>query len=171
MRSAPGRRLTAGGTHSGRILFAQVSERRIDGFFLHNYEYIHRNYQYRLISPKYFLGPAPGFVPLNGTADFAAGHGRHSGKTQAVRSEDHVKKFAAATNAVPVKLREILLFPNPLARTMGLRHQRARRLRPFARRFLITFLPPGVLMRTRNPWVLFRLLLLGRNVGFIVQSF
>jgi hypothetical protein len=36
-----------------------------------------------------------------------------------------------------------------------------RRLRPLARRRLITARPPGVAMRSRNPCVLFRRLLLG----------
>jgi hypothetical protein len=36
-----------------------------------------------------------------------------------------------------------------------------RRFRPFARRRLITARPPGVAMRSRNPCVLFRRLLLG----------
>ena len=35
------------------------------------------------------------------------------------------------------------------------------RLRPLARRRLMTLRPPGVAMRARKPWVLFLLILLG----------
>jgi hypothetical protein len=35
---------------------------------------------------------------------------------------------------------------------------------------LMTFCPPLVLMRTRNPWSFFLFLLFGRNVGFMIFS-
>ena len=44
----------------------------------------------------------------------------------------------------------------------------ASRFRPLARRLLITRRPFFVDMRTRNPWVLFREVLLGLNVLFIL---
>lgn len=43
-----------------------------------------------------------------------------------------------------------------------------RRLRPLARRALITARPPGVAMRARKPWVRLRLIMLGWNVLFMV---
>ena len=42
--------------------------------------------------------------------------------------------------------------------------------RPFALLRLITFRPFGVLIRTRKPWVRFRLLLLGWYVRFMTSS-
>jgi hypothetical protein len=43
------------------------------------------------------------------------------------------------------------------------------RLRPFCRRRFSTRRPPLVRMRTRNPWVLFRLRLFGWNVRFMLS--
>jgi hypothetical protein len=34
----------------------------------------------------------------------------------------------------------------------------------------MTFRPPGDFIRIRKPWVFFRFLTLGRNVGFMVSS-
>ena len=48
--------------------------------------------------------------------------------------------------------------------------QTVRRWRPFARRLLITFWPSAVLMRFRNPWQVFRLLLFGWYVRFMVLA-
>ena len=45
----------------------------------------------------------------------------------------------------------------------------ARRFRPLARRRLITNRPFLVAIRTRNPWVLFRDVLLGWNVLFMTH--
>lgn len=47
------------------------------------------------------------------------------------------------------------------------RPQALSRIRPFARRALITALPPRVFMRARKPWVRFRFTSLGWNVRFI----
>ena len=43
----------------------------------------------------------------------------------------------------------------------------AKLLRPLDRRLRRTFLPPGVAIRARNPWVLMRLILDGWNVHFM----
>lgn len=49
------------------------------------------------------------------------------------------------------------------------RYQAARRLRPLARRLLITCLPPLVAIRARKPWLRFRFNTLGWNVLFIAM--
>jgi hypothetical protein len=49
-------------------------------------------------------------------------------------------------------------------------NQTVRRWRPLARRRLITFWPSAVLMRFRNPWQVFRLLLFGWYVRFTVRA-
>jgi hypothetical protein len=56
----------------------------------------------------------------------------------------------------------------PLARPEAL-PQTASRFRPFWRRRLSTRRPPCVRMRTRKPWVRFRLRLLGWNVLFMIE--
>lgn len=49
--------------------------------------------------------------------------------------------------------------------------QAASRLRPFARRLLMTACPVRVFMRTRNPWVRARLTLLGWKVLLLIIQF
>jgi len=55
----------------------------------------------------------------------------------------------------------------PVRRLRQAINQTLRRLRPFARRALMTRRPPGVFMRARKPWVRTRLILLGWYVLFM----
>jgi len=84
---------------------------------------------------------------------------------QAETAATHPSTFLIDTEEFPA-------VPEPMLRPeagAGLgRHHTPRRLRPLARRRAITCLPRRVLMRTRKPWVFFRLRLLGWNVRFMV---
>ena len=74
------------------------------------------------------------------------------------------RKTRRKSPAVPTRSRG----RSPARDGRGPTAQAAIRFRPFWRRLFRTRRPPLVLIRTRNPWVLFRFRLFGWNVRFIV---
>jgi hypothetical protein len=153
---------------SRKIAFAQVSPcRRLDVFF-GDQEKIHRIYQQILVPSEQCSHSASDLVALDGVPDFLAGDNGHPGMAEPVGKIDQVKIFSSGTDAAFVKIVKIFLLADPLERTIAFYHQTARRFRPFCLLLLMTFCPPLVLMRTRNPWSFFLFLLFGRNVGFII---
>ena len=107
--------------------------------------------------------------------------GRRTGRGVAGAAEGHRPKPAAhaigiANDGAGLRRRTSRLGVRHGCACLGLRHRRltahadqvalvrtvgTNRLRPLARRLLMTLRPPGVLMRARKPWDRFRLMLLG----------
>jgi hypothetical protein len=131
-------------------------------------ENIQRIFQQILVPSKQFPDPAPNLVAMNGVPDLLAGDRSHPGMAQLVGEIDQIEIFPSGATASLVKLGEFRFLTDPFARTIALYHQTARRFLPFARRLLMTFCPPLVLMRTKKPWSFFLFLLFGLNVGFIL---
>ena len=88
---------------------------------------------------------------------------------------DQGKQWAIQTQPLPQDALELrpraqpLRGPEALALRAGGGGYAPIRLRPFWRRRLSTRRPPLVRIRTRNPWVLFRLRLFGWNVRFMLS--
>ena len=133
------------------IPFEQVLSGRVPDVFFGNQQNIQRIYQQILILSEQFPGPASDPVALNGISDLLAGDGGHPGMAQTVGKTDQIEESTSRATAFFVKISKIFFLADPLARTITLYHQTARRFRPFCLRLLMTFCPPLVLMRTRNP--------------------
>src|SRR6185436_19911194 len=112
----------------------------------------------------------PALEPLadHRLADFPARGDAETRMPELVRCEIDDGQSAMAPPAGPVALEIVGPPPQPLRGEQplpgpggGLRHQTLRRLRPLARRRLITARPLRVRIRTRKPWVRLRLRLFG----------
>jgi hypothetical protein len=147
---------------------AQGGPGREPDLFLGDQQYVQRRFEQTLIPSEELPDPAPDPIAVNGVPDFLTGDGGHPGMAEAVGEIDQVEIFPSGATAFLIELMEFFLLADPLARTIAFKHQTARRFLPFWRRLLMTFWPPFVLMRTKNPWSFFLFLLLGLNVGFIL---
>src|SRR5688572_3625544 len=121
--------------------------------------------------PQQALGTVPGDRPSQ-----AAGSGEPEATVRPrvvdghQREEGTVEPQAFPQDALELRPRaQPFRRPEPWARRAGGRGYAPIRLRPFWRRRFSTRRPPLVRMRTRNPWVRFRLRLFGWNVRFMLS--
>lgn len=136
----------------GRLVAkSQILPSRVPDVLFGDQENIHGICQQILIPSIQFPSPASDPVAFDGVPDLLAGNGGHPGMAEAVRKEDQIEIFTSRAAALFVKIGKIFFLADPLARTIALYHQTARRFRPFCLRLLMTFCPPLVLMRTRKP--------------------
>ena len=129
------------------------------------------HFQRLFVPPKKLPGAPASPIPPDGVADLPAGDGGHSRIPQAVGKINDREVSAPKAPAPLVKRRKIRFFSDPLSRSVRIAHSAARRLRPFARRRLMTFRPPAELIRTRNPCAFLRFRLLGLNEGFMITPY
>jgi hypothetical protein len=129
----------------------QVRPGSVPHFLFRDQKQIPGRKQQTFVPSKKLLGPAPDPASLDGIPDLPARDHGHSGVAEVIGEMDQIEIFSPVAAASFIKLRKIGLFADPLLRKIAFAHQTARRFRPFCRLRLITFCPPGVLMRTKNP--------------------
>lgn len=111
-------------------------------------------------------------ITVRGTRSVLAGH-QHAQPRGPCLTPAYVEREAieSAPGAFAQQALELRFLPQPAAgiqpEALFVRGYNPRRRRPLARRLAITLRPPGVRLRTRNPWVRARRVLEGWYVRLV----